>query len=315
MARSIWSGAISFGLVNVPVKLYSAVNRKTVRFHQLHEKTGGRIKQKRVDAKTDEEVPYEEIVKGYEIGDDRYVVVTPEELESLDPEKTRTIDILDFVDLDEIDPIFYDHPYYLAPAAGADKPYNLLREAMERAGKVAIAKVVIRSKESLVAIRASDRLLTMSTMLFSDEVVSPESIDELPDDEKAAKVTKREVEMAEQLIGSLTAEFEPTKYRDEYRERVLDLIERKAEGEEITIQAPAEEPAKVPDLMAALEASIQAAKGDGKEADAGGGAARKPARKRAAAKSNGAGGKGAGGKGAAGKGAGGSRRTKAKSSK
>src|ERR671933_1859527 len=121
MPRPIWSGAISFGLVNAPVKLYSAVNRKTVRFHQLHEKTGGRIKQKRVDAKTDEEVPYEEIVKGYEIGDDRYVVVTPEELESLDPEKTRTIDILDFVDLDEIDPIFYDHPYYLAPAAGADK--------------------------------------------------------------------------------------------------------------------------------------------------------------------------------------------------
>src|SRR5919202_1090860 len=285
MPRSIWSGAISFGLVNVPVKLYSAVSRKTVRFHQLHEKTGARIKQKRVDAQTDEEVPYEDIVKGYEIGDDRYVVITPEELESLDPEKTRTIDIIDFVDLEEIDPIFYDHPYYL------------LREAMERAGKVAIAKVVIRSKESLVAIRASGPLLTMSTMLFSDEVVPPDAIDELPADEKAAKVTKREVEMAEQLIGSLTAEFDPTKYRDEYRDRVLDLIERKAEGEEISIQAPASEPAKVPDLMAALEASIKAARSDGGDDGGGPAPARKPARKRTAAKSNGAGGgKGSGAK-------------------
>lgn len=311
MARSIWSGAISFGLVNVPVKLYSAVSRKTVRFHQLHEKTGGRIKQKRVDAQTDEEVPYEEIVKGYEIGDDRYVVITPEELESLDPEKTRTIDIIDFVDLEEIDPIFYDHPYYLAPGQGAEKPYNLLREAMERAGKVAIAKVVIRSKESLVAIRAAGPLLSMSTMLFHDEVVSPDAIDELPDEEKAAKVSKREVEMAEQLIGSLTAEFDPTKYRDEYRDRVLDLIERKAEGEEITIQAPSEEPAKVPDLMAALEASIKAARddadGDGKGGDDK--PAAKPARKRAPAKSNGA------SKGSQAKGGGGSRATKAKSSK
>lgn len=311
MARSIWSGAISFGLVNVPVKLYSAVSRKTVRFHQLHEKTGGRIKQKRVDAQTDEEVPYEEIVKGYEIGDDRYVVITPEELESLDPEKTRTIDIIDFVDLEEIDPIFYDHPYYLAPGQGAEKPYNLLREAMERAGKVAIAKVVIRSKESLVAIRAAGPLLSMSTMLFHDEVVSPDAIDELPDEEKAAKVSKREVEMAEQLIGSLTAEFDPTKYRDEYRDRVLDLIERKAEGEEITIQAPSEEPAKVPDLMAALEASIKAARDDG-DSDGKGGddaPAAKPARKRAPAKSNGA------GKGSQAKGGAGSRATKAKSSK
>jgi DNA end-binding protein Ku len=310
VARSIWSGAISFGLVNVPVKLYSAVSRKTVRFHQLHEKTGARIKQKRVDAQTDEEVPYEDIVKGYEIGDDRYVVITPEELESLDPEKTRTIDIIDFVDLEEIDPIFYDHPYYLAPAEAAQKPYNLLREAMERAGKVAIAKVVIRSKESLVAIRASGPLLTMSTMLFSDEVVPPDAIDELPADEKAAKVTKREVEMAEQLIGSLTAEFDPTKYRDEYRDRVLDLIERKAEGEEISIQAPASEPAKVPDLMAALEASIKAARSDGGDDGGDPAPARKPARKRTAAKSNGAG----GGKGSGAKRGGGSRRGKAKSS-
>ena len=201
MPRAIWSGAISFGLVNVPVKLYSAVSRKTVRFHQLNGDTQSRIQQKRVDAQTGEEVPYERIVKGYEISPDRYVVIEPDELESLDPEKTRTIDILDFVDEDEIDPIFYDHPYYLVPGAGAEKPYRLLLDAMEEAGKVAIAKVVIRSKESLVAIRPAGDVLTMSTMLFHDEVVPVDRLDELPEADKAAKATKRELEMAEQLIA------------------------------------------------------------------------------------------------------------------
>ncbi len=286
MPRAIWSGAISFGLVNVPVKLYSAVSRKTVRFHQLNGETQSRIQQKRVDAQTGEEVPYERIVKGYEISPDRYVVIEPDELEALDPEKTRTIDILDFVDEADIDPIFYDHPYYLVPGPGAEKAYRLLLEAMEQAGKVAIAKVVIRSKESLVAIRPAGDVLTMSTMLFHDEVVSVDRLDEVPKADKASKASKRELDMAEQLIGSLTSDFDPEKYRDDYRERVLDLIERKAEGEEIAVAAaPPEEAEPVPDLMAALEASINAAKGeDGK-------AARKPARKRAPAKSssNGAG--------------------------
>jgi DNA end-binding protein Ku len=289
MPRAIWSGAISFGLVNVPVKLYSAVSRKTVRFHQLNGDTQSRIQQKRVDAQTGEEVPYERIVKGYEISPDSYVVIEPGELESLDPEKTRTIDILDFVDEDEIDPIFYDHPYYLVPGTGAEKPYRLLLDAMEEAGKVAIAKVVIRSKESLVAIRPAGDVLTMSTMLFHDEVVPVDRLDELPQADKAAKTTKRELDMAEQLIASLTSDFDPEKYRDEYRDRVLDLIERKAEGEDIAVAAaPAEEAKQVPDLMAALEASIKAAKGDGKGED---GKAPKPARKRAPAKSssNGAG--------------------------
>jgi DNA end-binding protein Ku len=273
----------------VPVKLYSAVSRKSVRFHQLNGDTQSRIQQKRVDAQTGEEVPYERIVKGYEISPDSYVVIEPGELESLDPEKTRTIDILDFVDEDEIDPIFYDHPYYLVPGPGAEKPYRLLLDAMEEAGKVAIAKVVIRSKESLVAIRPAGDVLTMSTMLFSDEVVPVDRLDELPQADKAAKTTKRELEMAEQLIASLTSDFDPEKYRDEYRERVLNLIERKAEGEEIAVAAaPAEEAEPVPDLMAALEASIKAAKGGDEGED--GKAARKPARKRAPAKSsNGAG--------------------------
>src|SRR5918999_132375 len=263
MPRSIWSGAISFGLVNVPVKLYSAVSRKSVRFHQLHEKDGSRIQQKRFCAQEDEEVPWEEIVKGYEIGPDRYVTISPDELEAVEPKKTRTIDIEDFVDLEEIDPIFYDHPYYLAPGTGAAKPYKLLLDAMKDANKVAIARVVIRSKEALTAIRPMGDVLAMSTMLFSDEVVPSDTLDEV-ETVQEVDTTKRELEMARQLIDSLSSEFEPSKYRDEYREAVLEMIERKAEGEEIVLQ-PAEEPEPVPDLMAALEASVAAAKEDGGE--------------------------------------------------
>jgi DNA end-binding protein Ku len=262
MARAIWSGAISFGLVNIPVKLYSAVSRKTVRFHQLDRADNQRIQQKRVNPRTGEEVPYENLVKGYEIGPDRYVIVTPEELDSLAPEKTRAIDIEDFVDLDQIDPIYYDHPYYLVPDKGSEKAYRLLLDAMRESGKVAIARVVIRSKEQLVAIRPRDGVLTMETMLFADEVVPPDQLEDAPQDGQK-KTTKRELDMAQQLIDSLSGDFEPDKYRDEYRDRVLDLIERKAEGEEIVLEAPAEEPQQVPDLMAALEASIAGAKRQG----------------------------------------------------
>ena len=259
MARSIWSGAISFGLVNVPVKVYSAVSRKTVRFHQLNGETGHRIAQKRVDPQTGEEVPYEQIVKGYELTRDRYVVITPEELEALDPEKSRTIDIEDFVDLEEIDPIYYDHPYYLVPDKGAEKAYGLLMNAMRESEKVAIARVVLRSKEQLVAIRPAGDLLMMETMIFADEVVPHDELEELPD-AKQLKASDRELTMAQQLIDSLSSEFEPEKYHDEYREKVLELIERKAAGEEIAIQPEAPEPARVPDLMAALEASLAAVK-------------------------------------------------------
>jgi DNA end-binding protein Ku len=277
MPRAIWSGAISFGLVNIPVKLYSAVSRKTVRFHQIDAESGGRVRQKRVGP-DGAEVAYEQIVKGYEIGPDRYVTITPEELESLEPEKTRTIDIEDFVDLDDIDPIFYDHPYYLAPDTGAAKAYRLLVDAMDESGKVAIARVVLRSKEHLVAIRPRSGVLAMETMLFADEVIPPDALDELSTDGEV-KTSDRELEMAKQLIDSLTADFEPEKYRDEYRERVLDMIERKAQGETVVIETPAEEPAKVPDLMAALEASIASAKGQSKPK-----AKRAPAKKKAAAK-------------------------------
>ncbi len=262
MPRSIWSGAISFGLVNVPIKLYSAVSRKTVRFNQLNKDTGNRIQQKRVDPETGEEVGYDQIVKGYELTKDRYVVITPEELDALDPEKTRTIDIEDFVDLEEIDPVYYDHPYYLVPDKGATKAYGLLLGAMEQAGKVAIARVVIRSKEQLVAIRPSGDVLMMETMLFHDEVVPSDEIDELPESQEL-KASDRELKMAQQLIDSLSSEFEPERYRDEYREKVLELIERKASGEEIAVQPEAPQPARVPDLMAALEASLAAVKDDG----------------------------------------------------
>jgi DNA end-binding protein Ku len=260
MPRAIWSGAISFGLVNIPVKLYSAVSRKTVRFHQIDAESGQRIRQQRVNPESGDEVPYEQIVKGYEISPDKYVTITPEELEALEPQKTRTIDIEEFVDLEQIDPIYYDHPYYLAPDKGAAKAYRLLLDALEQADKVAIARVVIRSKENLVALRAHDGAITMETMLFPDEVIEPDSIDELAGADGDVKTTKRELDMAKQLIESLSGDFDPKAYRDEYRERVLELIERKAAGETITIEAPEPERKEVPDLMAALEASIAASK-------------------------------------------------------
>ncbi|MET0686095.1 MAG: Ku protein [Solirubrobacteraceae bacterium] len=289
MPRSMWSGAISFGLVNVPVKLYSAVSKKTVRFHQLNGKTGHRIAQKRTDSQTGDEVSFEDIVKGYELTKDRYVVITPDELETLDPVKSRSIDIEDFVNLADIDPVYYDHPYYLVPDKGSAKAYGLLLDAMRQSDKVAIAKVVIRSKEQLVAIRpAPGGVLMMETMIFADEVVSPESIDDLPDPDDL-NVSDRELKMAQQLIESLTSDFEPEKYRDEYREKVLELIERKASGQEIAVQPEAPEPAQVPDLMAALEASLAAVKSsDGGAAPAKKGKAEaKPAakKKKAASKS------------------------------
>src|SRR4051794_37027633 len=264
MPRSIWTGAISFGLVTVPVKLYSAVNRKTVRFNQLHETTGARIQMQRVDPTTGEEVPYDEIVKGYEIAPDRYVTITNEELEALDPKKTRTIEIEEFVSLSEIDPIFYDHPYYLAPGPGGAKPYRLLLDAMTETGKVAIARVVIRSKENLVAVRPmDDGVLGMTTMIFPDEIVDPHTVDDIPDADDI-EVNDRELAIAKQLVESLAGAFEPEKYHDTYREEVLAVIERKAAGEEIAVQPPSEDvTAPVPDLMSALKASLDAVRKDG----------------------------------------------------
>jgi DNA end-binding protein Ku len=255
--RPIWSGAISFGLVNVPVKLFSATSPKDVRFHQLDARTNSRVRQKRVSSTTGDEVPYEDIVKGYELRPDTYVTITPEELDSLDPKATKSIDIEDFVDLDQIDPIYFERHYYLVPDKGGAKAYALLRAAMEETNKVGIARLVLRTKQYLAAIRAKDEVIIIETMLFPDEVVPPDDLD-LPGDE--VDVTPREEKMARQLIDSLTTDFDPDKYHDEYRERVLALIEQKASGQEIVVEEPTEEPTKVVDLMAALEASLAAVK-------------------------------------------------------
>jgi DNA end-binding protein Ku len=281
MPRAMWTGAISFGLVSVPVKLYSALDRKTVRFHQLSSKSGVRISQKRVDPQSGDEVPYEDIVKGFEITPERYVVIEPGELDALAPKKSRTIEIEEFVDLGDIDPVYYDHPYYLAPGPGGAKPYRLLHEAMREAGKVAIARVVIRSKESLVAIRPIGDALGMATMIFADEVTAPDQLDEVTETTEV-KTTKRELEIAIQLVDSLAAKFEPQKYHDTYRKEVLDLIERKAQGEEIAVQpAPEEVASPAPDLMSALKASLDAVRARDDEEDGKAAAPRKPARKAA----------------------------------
>jgi DNA end-binding protein Ku len=280
MARAIWSGSISFGLLNVPVKLYSAVSSQRVSFRELRESDGSRIRHKRVAEEDGKEVPYEKIVKGYEISPEQYVVLTREELEELDPKKTRAIEIQDFVDLDEIDPIYFDHPYYLGPEEGAERAYALLVRAMQEERKVAIARFVLRNKENLAAIRPMDGVLTMATMRFADEVVSPEQLDGvIPEDD--VKPEKREVDMAKRLIDSLATDFEPDKYRDEYREELLALIERKAKGEAIVTQ-PTEEPkpTKAPDLMAALEESLAAVRGEelaGTKSESDGGQQRKKA--------------------------------------
>ena len=256
MARSIWSGAISFGLVNVPVKLYTAVSRKTVHFHQLHDADGARIQQKRVCSKDGEEVAYENIVKGYEVSPGQYVVIEPAELDALDPAKTRTIEVEQFVDPAEIDPMLYDAPYWVVPVPGAAKAYRLMLEAMRSSGRVAIGRVVLRQKGHVVALRPHGDVLTMETLVYADEVVPPDALDET--DTADVEVSERELAVAQQLVEMLSGPFEPERYRDDYRDSVLALIERKVAGEEIAIapEPAASEP--VPDLMAALQASIAA---------------------------------------------------------
>jgi DNA end-binding protein Ku len=262
MPRPIWSGSISFGLVNVPVKLFSAVSAQDVRFHQLRKSDASRIRQKRVSAADGEEVPYEEIVKGYEVAPDQYVVIEPEELAALDPKTTQTIDIEEFVDLGQIDPMYYEHPYYLVPDKRAEKAYALLSEAMQRTNKVAIARFVMRTKQYLAALRPGPGgALVLSTMNYADEVVPVARLDGLPGPDDLAEVSDRELKMAEALVESLAVdEFEPEKFHDTYRQRVLELIEAKAAGETLVAPAAPDQGARVVDLMSALEASVKAAK-------------------------------------------------------
>ena len=260
MPRPIWNGSIAFGLVNVPVKLFSATSPKDVRFHQLRRSDASRIRQKRVSAADGEEVPYEEIVKGYEIGPDQYVVVEPDELNALDPKATQTIDIEEFVSLEQIDPIFFENAYYLVPDKRSEKAYALLTAAMADTGKVAVAKFVMRTKQYLAAVRPSGNALILSTMLYADEVVPVDALDGIPQDGDI-ELSDRELQMAEALIESLTTEtFEPERFHDDYRDRVLELIDAKAQGQTIVAASAPETGARVVDLMAALEASVKAAK-------------------------------------------------------
>ena len=260
MPRAMWSGAISFGLVNIPIKLFTAVSRKNVSFNQIDTRTGSRIQYRKVSAADGDDVPNEAIAKGYQLSSGEYVLVGDDELAALDPDATRTIDIEQFVDLEEIDPLFYDAAYYVAPDKGASKPYALLSRAMEEQGKVAIARLVMRTKQYLAALRPRDGMLVMSTMVYADEVNDPAQLDGV-EDMHDVDVSERELRMAEQLIESLTEPFEPERYEDTYRNQVLELIDRKAAGEEEVVAPPtpaAEE--KVVDLMAALEASVRDAK-------------------------------------------------------
>ncbi len=265
MPRAIWSGSISFGLVNVPVKLYSAVHSQGLSFHQFQEGTNARVRNKRVSEKTGKEVAYEDIVKGYEVEKGHYVMVDPDELAEFNPRATRTIDIEDFVALDDIDPIYYDNTYFLAPddSDGARKAYALLLKAMDDQGKVAIGRLVMRSKQYLAAIRPLDGALAVSTMRFHDEVMAPADIDAIPTGRSAPRAQPAEVKMAAQIIDSMSRDWDPKRYEDTYRVQVLDYLKKKAAGEEIVVEDEPEEQAKVVDLMAALEASLEAAKKGG----------------------------------------------------
>jgi len=256
MPSSIWTGAISFGLVQVPVKLVGATKSKDVSFNQLEEGTGARIRYRKVSDKTGDEVTADKIVRGFEVSKGRYVVIEPSEIDSLRPKGSHEIEIEEFVDLGDIDPLYFEQPYYLVPDKRGEKPYALLLDAMTSLNKVAIGRIVMRSKERLVAIRPVDGALCVETMRYADEVLPAEGI--APED---VKLSEKERTMARQLVESLAAEeFEPEKYHDEYREQLLDLIARKESGEEIVAEPHTEPPAKVLDLVAALEASIAKSK-------------------------------------------------------
>lgn len=278
MANAVWTGRISFGLVNVPVKLFTAVKAQSVSFKLLRKSDHSRIEQKRVSATDGEEVAFADIVKGYEIESGRFVVLEPEELATLASKATPTMEIEEFVDLGEIDPIYYDHAYYLAPAdEGAEKPYRLLLEVMEECGKVALARFVMRSKEHLVAIRPMGDVLGVATMNFADEIVPVRQLPGVP--ESKPEVSKLERDVARQLVERLASEFEPAKYHDTYREAVRALIQKKAKGQKITAtKSVVGTQGPVPDLMSALQASLDAVrKRDGNKA-ASKPKARKPAK-------------------------------------
>lgn len=260
MARPVWSGSLSFGLVNVPVKAYTAVRDHTVHFHQLEAKTGARIRQQTISEQNGDVVDRDDMELGYEIRKGRYVTFTRDELDGLRPESTRAVEISDFVGLDEVDPIYYERTYWLGPSGDQAKAaYQLLLAAMEDRERVAIGSVVMRNKQYLAAIRPLDGLLAMSTMRFADEVVPKSDIDELPT--RRSKPEKKALDLAKQIVDSLSADWNPSQYHDTYTEQLQDIIERKDTGKEAVVDAAPAQDSKVLDLMAALEASVSAAKG------------------------------------------------------
>jgi len=264
MARSIWTGALAFGLVNIPVGLYAATEDRTVHFNQFQKGTSDRIRYKRVNERTGEEVNYRDIVKGREVDDDTYVVLTDEELESVEPGRTRTIDITDFVDLAEVDPIYYQRTYYLAPRGdGAERSYELLHQAMADTNRAGIATFVMRSKEYLVAVRPQSEILALETMYFADEI--RDSVEATGYEPSGQPARPREMTIARQLIESMTTDWDPARYADTYRQRVEELIESKRNGEVIETAAPVPAPSKVVDLTETLRRSVEAARGRSRE--------------------------------------------------
>jgi DNA end-binding protein Ku len=299
--RSIWKGAISFGLVSIPVKLYSATEEKDVSFHQVHRDDGGRIRYKRVCQIDGEEVPYSDIAKGYELPSGEVVVLTDDDFADLPLSTSRAIDVLEFVPLEQVDPLYFSKSYYLEPDAAGAKPYVLLREALEKSGRVALVKIALRQRESLATLRVRDGVFVLEMMLWPDEIREPE-FGFLDED---IEVRAQELKMAESLIDSLSGDFQPEQYGDNYREALQALIEAKVEGREVVQPAePAAETGTVVDLMAALRASVEAAR-EGRGAGAGtatsapkaaakkttkkAAAAKKPAKKAGAKKSSGSG--------------------------
>ena len=260
-ARSLWNGAIRFGLVNVPIKVYGAASSQQIRFREVHEKDGAPLEHKRLCSKEDKEIPYDEVVRGYETSPGRYVVLTKEEIEAPARERGKTIDLEDFVPADQIDPVFYDTPYWLGPQKGAEEAYGVLMAALEKSKLVGIGRFVLRTKEQLVALRPANGALRIETMRFHDEVVDPDDLD-VPTPSK--KVSDKEAQMASSLVSSLEAEFDPTDYEDTYRERVLEVVTAKAEGRQITVSEPVSDDGG-PDLMALLEQSVKGSKGGAKK--------------------------------------------------
>ena len=284
MARAVWSGTISFGLVNVAVKAYTAVRDHEVRFHQIDKKSGARVRYEKVSEKTHRKLDGDDIEMGYELRKGRYVKFTKEELADLRPRSTRSVDVSDFVPLEDIDPIYYERTYWLAPdGPGAAKAYGLLCAAMEDRQRVGIGSVVMRNKQYLAAIRPLEGFLAMSTLRFADEVIARSEIDALPS--RRPRADAKELRLATQIVDALDAEWKPTKYHDTYTEELRDLIERRAKGETVTIDEGPAEKAEVLDLMAALSASVEAAKRGRRGTRAAKSARKAPTRKSAARKS------------------------------